>query len=334
MYYAKKVLVLKQLTSGFSSNEKSVSGILRAETISGVCEIHLSLINLADSETEYQLVITDKNRQPFRFNLGRRPSSFSTVLENPPDFSQGLSAGILIVNSSIPLTVLFGRSDDCDFSVSDFKRLVADICIIERKDKRKKDEPICPPTIPPEYNDEAVATENYYDLDQKIQDKLQEVKEKENEYIRVENGVPFDRNKTEKDENCTSTNEFPYETNVDDGQKYSEDNPYFLSVKQELEELFLRFPEEECLPRYFFGSRWAKINYSENKYYVVGVIKENDKEKYICYGVPAKYSAEPPKELKGYCTFIPISIFDMRGEGYWMMFQDAVTGFCVKPMRQ
>jgi hypothetical protein len=59
---------------------------------------------------------------------------------------------------------------------------------------------------------------------------------------------------------------------------------------------------------------------------VVGLVLESGKEKYICYGVPCTYSKNPPKELKGFCSFIPLSIFDLTGKGYWMMFQDAITG--------
>ena len=56
----------------------------------------------------------------------------------------------------------------------------------------------------------------------------------------------------------------------------------------------------------------------------------NGKEKYICYGVPAPFSKEPPKELKGFCTFIPASVYDLFGNGFWMMFQCAETGECIK----
>jgi len=106
---------------------------------------------------------------------------------------------------------------------------------------------------------------------------------------------------------------------------------FYNTVKAELNNLFEKFQAEEDLQKIFNQSRWARINYSNEKYYVVGVIKENDVEKYICYGVPAKYSLTPPKELKGYCTFIPLSIFDLSGDGFWMMFQNAITGECIKP---
>ena len=61
----------------------------------------------------------------------------------------------------------------------------------------------------------------------------------------------------------------------------------------------------------------------------MGVIKEDNLPKYICYGVPGAYSETPPKELDGYCTFIPLSVFDIMGDGFWMMFQDAITGECI-----
>ena len=79
----------------------------------------------------------------------------------------------------------------------------------------------------------------------------------------------------------------------------------------------------------FYDSTFVKIAYAEDKYYVVGLVKEEQKEKYICYGVPGEYSTTPPKELKGYCSFVPTSIFDMQGNGYWMMFQCAITGECL-----
>ena len=85
-----------------------------------------------------------------------------------------------------------------------------------------------------------------------------------------------------------------------------------------------------------FGQELAKQTLDQipqansNAKRIVGLVKEGGKEKYICYGVPAVYSKEPPKELKGFCSFIPLSVFDMKGDGYWMMFQDAVTGECIK----
>lgn len=63
---------------------------------------------------------------------------------------------------------------------------------------------------------------------------------------------------------------------------------------------------------------------------MVGLVKEDGKEKYICYGVPDKYSTNPPETLKDCASFIPLSVFNLKGDGYWMMLQDAVTENCIK----
>ena len=123
-----------------------------------------------------------------------------------------------------------------------------------------------------------------------------------------------------------------YENERDgDGVKnYSETNPFYLTVEKEMQDVLTRFPQETTLMNIIPNSNFVKVNYAENKYYAVGLIYENKKERYICYGVPDKYSKNPPKELKGYCQFIPLSMFTPFGDGYWMMFQDATFGTCVK----
>ena len=185
----------------------------------------------------------------------------------------------------------------------------------------------------PTYDDEAVATENYYSINDELKQKINLIKETEHAFIRDENAMPnaYCQEKTQKSgqsENCVFD-----ETNADNSQEYQEystSNPYYLTVKDELENVFSSFPSDESLLSLFPDSRWARVNYNHDKYYVVGVIKEIGTEKYVCYGVPAKYSKEPPETLKGYATFIPLSIFDLTGDGFWMMFQDAVNGTLVK----
>ena len=157
------------------------------------------------------------------------------------------------------------------------------------------------------YNDEAVATENYFEIEEQLSSTLDQLKEAD---FKIEES---------------------FLEEIERDNKYSNSNRYYDTVCSELEQIFNKFPEEQQLKKTFSKSRWAKVYYSDTKYYVVGVIKESGKEKYICYGVPATYSKTPPKELDGYCTFIPLSIFSLLGDGYWMMFQDAVTGECIKP---
>ena len=98
-------------------------------------------------------------------------------------------------------------------------------------------------------------------------------------------------------------------------------------IKEQLDELFDRYPPEENLNRLVDNSYWVKINADyDNKYYVVGIIKNKQDIKYICYGVPGNYNIEPPIEMKDYSQWLPTDIKDPYTNGYWVMYQDADTG--------
>lgn len=105
-------------------------------------------------------------------------------------------------------------------------------------------------------------------------------------------------------------------------------------MKKELDALFEAHPKEEELEKSIPLSKWVRVTFARNKYYTVGVICDEKRPKYICYGVPADSRGEPPQALKGYCSYLPLSLFDVNGKGYWMMYQDAETGECVKIARQ
>ena len=179
------------------------------------------------------------------------------------------------------------------------------------------------------YNDEAVATENYFLLDEKLNEKLKLRESIEN--VRSKDSLRDSESEKEAEKSQADDCGDKFKNGDENGGEFTEDRPYIDSARAELDNIFFKFPEEPSLSKVIPESRWAKINYSPEKYYVVGIIKEDGKEKYVCYGVPAKYSNKPPKELKGFCSFVPLSFFDMKGDGFWMMFQSAITGECVKP---
>ena len=326
MQYIKKVLFLKCVDASLLS-KRPLSALARIEIENGVAEFHLSVINLPPlSPNTFYALIVDQNKNAFEFELGSRPTSFMSLFNGVPCIEKGFAVGLYFVKDNLPQTLAFASENDALFSLNNFKRLVADKCLAKFKESVKEKEQAC---IPFEYNDEAVATENYYEIDKEIKDKLCSIKESQNEDLWI------------KDEllNCQSQEKTKEELNFSDCaqneasaclcQEHQGVDYFFDQVKEELEDLFLRFPTEESLEKCFNDSRFIKIQYSENKYYVVGVIKENGKEKYVCYGVPSKHSKTAPKELAGYCSFIPKSIFSPFGEGYWIMFQDALTGKCV-----
>lgn len=340
--FTKKVIVLREVDHSRKVLGKPVSAIARLECESGVSDFHLTVLNpVPVSNGSCFVFIVDKNGKTISFDIGKRPVFFNKTLEEKNELQDGFAAGIVFVNDDLPETLAFARSEESGVTLSAFKKAVAEKCLAVRRQQQKEFEFVSTPSErklepqscpqPVRYDDEAVATENYYELDEGIKEKLDAIRGFDCEHLRNENGVPTDPSEEKKKESaacgCCAQNE----ADEDSCDKYSERNPFFLSVQKELCELFERFSEDERLKKYFPDSRFVKIHYSEKSYYIVGVIKESGREKYICYGVPSTYSPEPPKELKGYCSFIPLSIFDMTGEGFWIMFQDAITGSCISP---
>lgn len=106
---------------------------------------------------------------------------------------------------------------------------------------------------------------------------------------------------------------------------------FFDGIKEQVETLFDKFPEDEILKEIIPESKWAKIDYEQTgEYYVVGLMYENGAIKYVCYGIPSVYGDEPPKELKGFAQWLPIDSTKSEGFGYWITYQDAQTGENIK----
>lgn len=64
--------------------------------------------------------------------------------------------------------------------------------------------------------------------------------------------------------------------------------------------------------------------------YLIGVIYDDMKAKYICYALPAEDKERPPEEVKEICTFVPSSAFTDK-EGFFVIFQSCSTGECIRP---
>ena len=353
--FNKKILVIKQTEDGYSSGSKPACGICRLEKDNAVLTIYLSLIGFsALNFGKYWLYIVGDDKSISKKELGKLPNSCVFSMQSNLNLSKGVSAGLWNIKDDLPLLVAYQKSEDAHLSAKDYSTAVINSVIADKKIREREKEfeiisspPPAPPLISapmfaPEqqnadkdfaekvsafgiYNDEAVATENYFDLSEEIKQKLISVQEMSNEHLRSEKRedaclIP------QKDEESAENPDFiQNEARAEIGKN----TPYYLSVKDELDGIFAKFPAETTLEKAFEDSRFAKVYYSDDKFYVVGLIKEEGKEKYICYGVPSAYRETPPKELAGYCSFVPLSIFDLKGDGYFMMFQDAATGKCV-----
>lgn len=339
--FSKKIIVIKQMTEGYSMGTKPVCGICRLEKENGVLTALLSFIGFsALASGTYRVYIVGDDKTVIEKNIGKIPTSLALNSESALSLDKGVSVGVWVIKDDIPLLIAYQKSDDAKMTLKEYGAIIINEIIAERKVREREKEfsvektpPTPKPTLTPPlfdekftlYNDEAVATENYYDTDEKIKQKLENIKEIAYEHFGNEDDVgnSFSPQAEKKGEENFDLSQ----NEADEGR--SESTPYYLTVKDELDGIFDKFPSETALEHAINGSRFAKVYYADDKYYVVGVIKENDKEKYICYGVPSVYRETPPKELAGYCSFVPLSIFDIKGDGYFMMFQDAFTGRCV-----
>ena len=102
---------------------------------------------------------------------------------------------------------------------------------------------------------------------------------------------------------------------------------FYLSVKPQLDEIFVCFPECDDLEEVVPNSKWAKIQV-EDGFYVVGLILDGEVVRYISYGVPATKNSCPPSEIRDVAVWLDDG--KKEGNGYWVIYQDAMTGQCLK----
>lgn len=364
MDYIKKLIVLKQTENSFN-NRTPLTALARIEIENGVGEFHFSLVNLVkEPNCKYFTLLIDSKGKTFEFELKNNSTTIYSHFLTLPSLEKGCALGFYSVKDFVPLTLAFGGEKGAK-DLESFKKIVAEKwlnlhkeqlkiakneCFIDKNERGENcdleqynKEKICgenPTLSKPDtpYNDEVVATADYFLLDEQIQQKLKALRDYENEKLSLENELSDSQNEQETEKEPSLFSAYEDETSVsmckENLEEFLDENKkvtHLEKVKNQLDSLFLANPEDQDLQNLFLGSKWAKIYYSTDKYYVVGLITLQKDKKYICYGVPSVYSKEPPKPLKGYATFVPKSVFNMHGDGYWIMFQDALTGKCVFP---
>lgn len=136
-----------------------------------------------------------------------------------------------------------------------------------------------------------------------------------------------------KENNCLYNEEIGLcnDEKIEDSIEEKEKN-FFSQLKEQIEEVFHNGEEETYLAQLIPNSNWVKVKTEGSDYYVLGLIKEDEEIKYICYGVPGIYQSNPPRFLAGYPVWFPIDINKPQGFGYWLSYQDAESGESVKAM--
>ena len=273
MDYLKRVLMLKR-TEIIKENIKPLSVLSRIEIESGVGEFYISVVNLPlgiKGAKYYALVVDGKGRE-FEFDLGARPISYAKTFYELPSIKDGVAIGLYYIAEQIPVTLAFA-SQGSGICLTDFKKIVADKCLLRFKQILKEQEQeiidekqgqrinaqnesdyrykeILEEQVYEKYNDEAVATENYYEIDDEIKQKLRSIKEKENENLFFENEYADSANKKTEKEKCNFVKGSQDEKNANFSQEdkglektciqnelLTGDN-YYNGVKDELEQIY------------------------------------------------------------------------------------------------
>lgn len=106
---------------------------------------------------------------------------------------------------------------------------------------------------------------------------------------------------------------------------YTSDYPFYDAVRLQLDEIFNMYPTDNELVENIPNSKFVQIEVAENDFYVVGVIEEDEKPRYICYGIPCDRSILKDDDIEKHCDFVCLNP-STPDIGYYMMYQDAVTG--------
>lgn len=312
--YTKKIAVIKQVKGGFSADGGALSGLVKAESYAGFLKVEASLINFAPlSEGKYLLGITDGlNTVTFEGN--------SYEGESDMNLSSGFAFLVCFChNGAAPIASAACGQMAC--------------ALPDLKEEMAKAERALPAGNGAAYDDEAIAGENYYE--RKTDEggdavRAPQTQEKAGGAGRKDE-APFGSGKGEEgaerkeERGVTPVSEIKTAATDEAAEPRLAEGDFYSRMQGDIEKIFSTYPAEEALQKAMEGSRWARIDYGEGKYYVFGVLRTEGKPRYVCYGVPSSDGQNPPRSLKGSASFMPV-----EGGGYWILYQDASTGVSVK----
>ena len=155
-----------------------------------------------------------------------------------------------------------------------------------------------------DYDDEQIASENYY--------------AKDGVRYQNENVDGYNLQTKKEEENGTSFM-------LDEKLSSSNEN-YFIKVQEKVNILLQNNKSNEFLNGIYKNSLFVDVQYSKTDFYSFGIIYDDFKNaKYLCYVVLGSYS-KIPKGFEKISKFIPLKNYLPYDDGYYVIFQDAVSG--------
>ncbi len=329
MNYVKKMCILRQIKQGFSGDGKTLSGLIKVEQYGKNLAVEVSIINFAPLVSgEYYCLLSDGKGKTEMLSL--RGKSIFNLLSDL-DVSGGFCGIVCYVKNEV-VPIAYGINGNGSY---DWRAILNKVMppVFPKKQERlptavaeipsQKEDTMYEMTEKNGYDDEKVATENYYE-------------EKENERQQstkvTEDAPTQNTDKTEGEKIRADVSK-----NVDAPSVLSpfNENPdgYYLSIKRELDGLFSRYPRDNTLSKAFQRSEWVRVRGSATQpQYLVGAMYEDGKVKYLCYALAADDKDNPPEEIRNVCAFVPSTPL-VGASGFFVIFQSAATGECVKPTR-
>ena len=315
-----QTIILKSIQQKFNGQSLS-GGIFKIDLLSKKAIISLPCLNITDEESAY-LIIADKNNNLTHFKL-QNSKRQEIPLSNNFFNSQPSSILIALYKNGNSIPFAFGSEKTYAFYPKDLFEYAKNI---ENKkdadhsqksataDDFKQNEKTEQSLVI--YNDEAIAEVNYYINQSEGEDENAKFCEQDVSSFNTN----FKNCAQEKNEYTSSR----YETAPCD-EECKKEPEYYTSIKEKLIPLFSKYPSIDALTAIIPHSKWIKIPFGNNNHYAVGTIKESGFIKYLVYGVPGFYSSKP-KGFERNSRFIPLSLFNLLGEGYWCVFQEADSG--------
>ena len=299
--YSKNIALIKGLKEGFSADGGPLTGVVKIERYGRAVRAEVTKINFAPlSDGKYVTGVTDGNN-----TIVFEGDTYEGDAEL--DTSGGFAALICFIKGSVA-PIASAISGNFQGEALGIKSYIEQLERVEVNVQSNVEQ----------YEDEAIAEENYY------------------EYAQTDESGGAVRTDTQKEEggspalpNEKTARTFQEASRLNKKGPLSHTGEFYNKMKDEIEGLLSAYPEESSLCALIEGSKWVKINYGDDKYYVFGVIYSGGNPQYLCYGVPAEGEANPPESMVGLASFLPANA-DGSGGGYWVMYQDADTGASIK----
>ena len=354
MNYVKKMCILRQIRQGFSGDGKALSGLIKMEQYGKNLAVEVSVINFAPLVSgDYYCLLSDGNGKTEMLAL-RGKSLFNLLTDM--DISGGFCGIICYVkNEVVPIAYGINGNKSYDWRTILNATLPPVFPSIKREKvgmeiagstptptpKQDPNPPPQPPTpeeveiapppdLPPQprempeakaYNDETVATENYYEEKQNECNVPEKVSQ--NAHAESADQIEGKKKRIRAEENVDAPRvRKPFKTDPDG---------YYLAVKEEIDRLFQSYPRDQTLVGAFSCSEWVRVKgTAKDPQYLVGVLKNDGRVNYICYALATEDRNSPPNEIKSVCAFVPSSVYDDE-RGFFVIFQSAASGECVRP---